>query len=107
MTTHLLAAVLLIGAGYGLVEAWPLLAGPALRVESPVEGAGVPDGVLSVKGVARRVSELTLNGAPLYHEEDGAFEAELAFPRGGSILTLVAADRFGRRIIETRTIFVP
>lgn len=107
MTKHLLTAVLVLGAVYGLVEAWPLLQGPVLAVHSPLEGAVVPEGVLTVQGVALRISELSLNGAPLYHEENGDFSAVLTFPRGGSILTFVAADRFGRRIVETRTIYVP
>ncbi|KKU80823.1 MAG: hypothetical protein UY07_C0032G0007, partial [Parcubacteria group bacterium GW2011_GWA1_47_8] len=35
MTRYLIALVLCVLVGYGLVEAWPLLAGPSLSVTSP------------------------------------------------------------------------
>lgn len=107
MTKYLLALVLFIGIAYGSVEAWPLIVGPVLRVDAPADHESFPGGVVTIRGTAKRVSALTLNGAPLRREEDGAFSATLAFPPGESILTLVATDRFGRRVTETRTIFVP
>jgi len=107
MTRYLIAAVLILLVGYGLVEAWPLLAGPTLRVDSPREGAPFPGGIVTVKGVASRIALLTLDGAPLLHDENGAFLTTLTFPQGASILTFVATDRFGRRVSTTRSIFVP
>ena len=107
MTRYLIAAVLIILAGYGLVEAWPLLAGPALSIASPLDNETFPNGVVTVRGTALRIAALTLDGAPVLHDEDGAFSLTLTFPRGASILTFVATDRFGRHVTVTRTIFVP
>ena len=107
MTRYLIAAVLIALGGYGLLEAWPLLAGPSLSVESPAQNASFPGGIVTIQGRAPRAAELTINGAPALHEEDGSFLSTLTFPQGGSILTFVAADRFGRRVTLTRTIFVP
>lgn len=107
MTRYLLAVVLTILVGYGLIEAWPLLAGPALSVESPKDGESFPSGIVTVTGRAARIAMLSLDGAPLIHDEDGSFSTTLTFPRGASILTFVATDRFGRRITTTRSIFVP
>lgn len=107
MTNHLIAAALLLLAGYGLVEAWPLLAGPSLYISSPTENAPYPGGIVSIRGSAPRAAALSLNGAPLLHDRDGGFSSTLTFPRGGSILTFVATDRFGRAVTETRSIFVP
>lgn len=106
MTRYLLIAILCLGALYGLREAWPLIEGPSLIVSAPANNASFPDGIVTVQGKALRVSQLTLNGAPLLHEEDGSFETALTFPPGASILTLIATDRFGRHRTETRTIFV-
>lgn len=100
--------IILVGiTGYGLVEAWPLLAGPTLTVVSPTEGTPYPSGIVSVSGVAKRAAEFTVNGAPALHGEDGSFAMMLTFPRGGSILTVAATDRFGRTVSVTRTVFVP
>jgi len=107
MTRYLLAAVLFLLVVYGLVEAWPLIAGPTLVIESPRDGAPFPGGIVTVRGHAARVALLTLDGAPLLHDENGAFSSTLTFPHGESILTFVATDRFARRVTTTRTIFVP
>ena len=107
MTRYILGAILLILIGYGLIEAWPLLAGPSLTIESPLENSSVPEGIVTIAGQARRAASLTLNGAPLLHDQEGRFSSTLTFPEGGSILTFVVTDRFGRSRIETRTIFVP
>lgn len=107
MTRYLIAATLIALVGYGLIKAWPLLAGPALSISSPADNAPYPSGIVSIRGSAARAAALSLNGAPLLRDQDGGFSSILTFPRGGSILSFVAADRFGRTVTETRTIFVP
>ena len=107
MTKYLTLAILLLLAGYGLVKAWPLIMGPTLSIASPTNNAPFPSGVAVVRGMAVRTAILTLNGANLLHEENGAFSSTLTFPRGGSILTFTATDRFGRTVTATRNIFVP
>ncbi len=107
MTRYVIAAVLIIAVLYGLVEAWPLLAGPALSVASPANNETFSDGIVPIQGVALRAAELSLDGMPLLHDQDGSFSSTLTFPRGGSILTFVATDRFGKAVTATRSIFVP
>jgi len=107
MTRYLLVITLFILVSYGLVEAWPLITGPSLSIESPKDGEPFQDGIVTVRGQASRVALLSLNGAPVLHDEQGYFETTLTFPRGASILTLIATDRFGRTVTATRSIFVP
>lgn len=108
MTRYLTVIILVMLAIYGLVEAWPLIVGPTLSIESPVKDATLAsNGILTVTGVVHRATSFTLNGAPLLQDQDGRFSSTLTFPRGGTILTFVATDRFGRTITDTRTIFVP
>jgi hypothetical protein len=107
VTRFLIGLVLVALAAYGALELRPLLAGPALVLAAPGNGASFPDGIVNVEGRARRASSLTLNGAPLFTDEAGAFETELAFPPGGSILTLTATDRFGRRVTRERMLYIP
>ena len=107
MTKYLIGAVLLVLVGYGLIKAWPLIAGPSLYIESPTDNAPCPSGIVAVRGTAERAAVLTLNGAPLLRDQNGAFSSTLTFPRGGSILTFVVTDRFGRTVTATRAIFVP
>ncbi len=106
MTKYLITVVLVLLVGYGAFEAWPLVAGPSLQISSPIEGASVPGGILDVEGRALRTASLTLDGATLLPDQQGDFSATLTFPSGGSILTFVATDRFGRSVTLTRDIFV-
>jgi len=101
----LVSVVLAIVVVYGLIEAYPLIAGPSITLSSPVNGAELTDPV-AIMGIAHRATALTLDGAPLTPDQDGSFSATLAFPAGTSILTLTAHDRFGRTITITRTIVV-
>lgn len=107
MLKYLIGAVLLLGAGYGGIEAWPLLAGPEISLTSPANDASFPGGIVTVAGKALRIAQLTLDGTTVLHDQDGSFSSTLTFPRGGSILTIVATDRFGRTVDTTRNIFVP
>ncbi len=93
--------------GYGLIEAYPLLAGPSVSLATPQAGAFLPNGVVTVSGRALRVQNLTLDGAPLLPDESGAFSATFSLPPGDDILTLSATDRFGRARTLTRTVVVP
>ncbi len=107
MTKYFILTAILVLTGYGLVEAWPLVAGPSLFIASPTNNAPFPGGVVVVRGKAVRAAQLTLDGTSVLHEEDGDFSSTLTFPHGSSILTFVATDRFGRSVSATRSIFVP
>lgn len=106
-TNYLIGAALVALAAYGGLEAWPLIAGPSIVIDSPSDNAPFPSGVVAVRGAAARAARLSLNGAPLLRDRQGNFSTLLAFPEGGSVLTFSAADRFGREITATRSIFVP
>ena len=104
---QLIAGTLLLLGACGCFEAWPLIAGPSLSITSMTEDFSEDEGVVHIKGKAARTTTLTLDGAPLLHDQDGRFSSTLTFPRGGSILTFVATDRFGRTATSTHAIFVP
>jgi hypothetical protein len=107
MTRYLIVAVLIALVGYGGIEAWPLLKGPSLVIDSPLNNAAFPGGIVAIQGKAPRAARLSLNGAPLLRDQNGNFSSMLTFPVGGSILTFVATDRFDRTVTATRSIFVP
>jgi len=107
MTRYLTVIVLVLLVGYGLVEAWPLLAGPTFIITSPRDFDTAADGTVTISGFVARAATFTMNGMTLLHDQNGNFSSTLTFPRGGSILTFVAVDRFGRTVTATRNIFVP
>ena len=107
MVKYLTFAIITIIIIYGLRGAWPLLMGPSLYIDSPIDNASFQDGIVDIQGTATHTDQITLNGALILRKENGDFSLTLSFPHGGSILTFVATDRFGRRSTETRSIFVP
>ena len=107
MTRFLIAAALVLLIGYGFIEVWPLVAGPSFTISSPTPDASYPDGIVDIRGTSARVALLTLDGTPVLRDQKGDFQSTLTFPRGGSILTFVATDRFGRSVTETRAVYVP
>ncbi len=107
MTRHLIAGILIVLAGYGLLEARPLLVGPSLAISSPKNDATLPGGVLSVYGRAARTVALSLDGMPVIPDQNGTFTTSLILPKGGDTLTFTATDQFGRSITETRSVYVP
>lgn len=104
---YLIATVLFALVLYGGVEAWPLIAGPSLMIASPLDNAIIAGGIVDIRGRAEHAAILTINGAPVLHDQSGNFSATLTFPLGGTILTFVATDRFGRSVTATRSISVP
>lgn len=100
-----LALVVLLG--YGLVEAYPVLAGPRIVLVSPEDGARVAGGVLTVAGTAYRIQDLSFDGGVLLMDERGAFSTTVALPAGDDILSLTGRDRFGRTTGVLRRVVVP
>ncbi len=104
---YLISFILFILASYGLLKAWPLIAGPSLVISSPENNATISEGsggIVEVKGKVKRAAAIRLNGAPILPDQNGDFLSILSFPRGGSIITLMVTDRFGKTITETRAI---
>lgn len=103
----IIALALILLAGYGLIEARHLIAGPSIEIEVPIDYTTSADGFITVSGVARNTEALLLDGSPLPIDQAGRFSETIVLPKGGGILSLIARDRFGRSVTETRTVYVP
>ncbi|HVX90202.1 MAG TPA: hypothetical protein VHC20_01010 [Candidatus Paceibacterota bacterium] len=101
-----IAIVLLILVGYGAVEALPLIEGPALHASVTLDASSTP-GVVTLSGQAFRVTELALDGSPILTDDHGNFSRLIVLPRGASIMSLTATDRFGRSVTREETVYVP
>ncbi|HVW71831.1 MAG TPA: hypothetical protein VHB93_01615 [Candidatus Paceibacterota bacterium] len=101
-----IAVVLLILVGYGAVEALPLIEGPALSATVVLDASSTP-GIVTLSGTAARVTELALDGSAILTDDHGNFSRLIVLPRGASIMTLTATDRFGRSITKNETVYVP
>lgn len=90
--------LLLIGLlGYAYYQSRGFLTGPLLTIETPENGAISSIPLITIKGTARNVSFLLLNGRQIFTNQAGNFNEQLLLPSGYSIMTLVGTDRFGHR----------
>lgn len=106
MRRGLFIALALLVIGYGIFEARRLVSGPELSIETPANGSATSSAAVVVSGIARNISFLTINDAPIYTNEDGHFYEVLTPPFGYTVITVAASDRFGRSISKSVTINV-
>lgn len=102
-----MGAVVLVGIlWYGHFQARFFLAGPLIELE-PLETVQT-ERVAVIRGRAENITEITLNGKSIYTDEAGNFTDEIILPDGYTIMTIRAADRFGRTTsLEKELVYVP
>lgn len=80
--------------------------GSAVYIDFPKEGETLNNSHMSVEGKARNAAKLTLNGRPIYTDEEGRFEEDLILSAGLNIIEVKAEGRFGSEVKEQRMVMV-
>lgn len=87
-------------------RALPLLSGP--RIVLDTGSPRIKDrGTVQVSGKVYRSTTFTIDNSVVIPDENGTFVKELFLTSGHTIMTLTAADRFGRRVHITIPIYIP
>ena len=107
MLRVVLGIVLASLLGFGTFKAQALIRGPELLLDSPIDGDRLEGGFVEIAGTAPKESQLKINGKETYPDATGAFREKLLLPRGTSILSVTARDRFGEVVTERRSVVVP
>lgn len=92
----MIVIVLAVVAGYSYYEARDMIKGPEINIASPRNGVAVNRSLVEVKGTARNISHLELNGRKIFTDEQGNFSEELLLARGYNIIEVKATDKFNR-----------
>lgn len=88
-------AIILV-AGYAFFATHNFLSGPYLEITEPQNGSVFTNPQINIKGVAKRINEITINDRPITIDEEGNWnESEVLFP-GYNPLLIHIKDRFGR-----------
>lgn len=99
------AVVILVS--YTIIQARLLLVGPEIIITNELSQIQNQRHIM-VEGEARNIAYLTLNGRRIYTDRQGSFSEELVLENGYTIMTLRAADRYGRETkIEKNFVFIP
>lgn len=85
-------------AVFGFYRAKDFLRGPKIIIESPGNGQTISSSYLEIKGSAKNVAVIYLNGRQIFTDEKGIFNESLLLARGYNIIEMSAQDKFGRNI---------
>ena len=87
--------------GYVAYQLTGLVRRPKLVILEPSDGATVNTELLTIRGQAKELTKVLINGEKLDLKEDGAFETKLLLAPGYNIITAAGEDRFGRTSQKT------
>lgn len=91
---------------YALFQARFLVFGPRIFIETHEDGVVITSPVITLGGRGENVAWLSLNGRPIFMDEDGFWSEKLIVSTGTSIMTVEAQDRFGRRAVKSISIIL-
>lgn len=108
MFGYLLAAVaVVVLVGYMVIQARLLIVGPEVVITNEPNHVQNQRHIV-IEGEARNIAYLTLNGRQIFTDRQGSFSEELVLENGYTIMTLRAADRYGRETkVEKTFVFIP
>lgn len=92
-----LSFIVLVGLVlYGIYQAREYLRGPEVSIENRTQNGHL----LEVSGTAERIAFLSLQGKPIFTDENGRWQETALLLPGYNSMTVVATDRFGRKMEE-------
>ncbi|MEK7606327.1 MAG: hypothetical protein AAB458_01920 [Patescibacteria group bacterium] len=102
--------MLIFGAGlialllYSYYEFRGFLYGPELILLTPLAGETVTTPTIDVTGTTQRIVKITLNGSPIFVDEEGAFSETVSVLEGYNLFVVSVEDRFGNVAQESREV---
>jgi len=102
----IILGLVLAFVSYGFYVAKDYRDGPKVVVESPEDNQVFKNADIVIKGNAKNISSLFLNGRQIFTNENGDFKEELLIAKGYNIITVSAKDKFNRDIKVIRKIIL-
>lgn len=110
--SNIIRLVLIVGiislfVWYVFFQARLVIAGPSLMLMNE-PGITHHERAITISGKAENVIAISLNGRPVFTDDDGNFTESLVLENGYTIMTMVAEDRFGRQAsLERSFVYIP
>lgn len=99
----IISIILLFIFGYTGYEIQKMVFGPRIEILSPKNGALASSSLIQILGIAKNITNISLNDRKIFIDEQGNFREDLLLSYGYNTLTIKASDKFGRnteKIIE-------
>jgi capsule polysaccharide export protein KpsE/RkpR len=84
--------------GYALFQARNIILGPVIEIRSPQNGASLDNSLVEIKGKAKNISRISMNGNQIFTDNEGMFSEKLLLSYGYNIITIKVQDRFNREL---------
>lgn len=84
--------------GYVVFQARNIVLGPIIKMHSPENGASLDNSLIEIKGNAKNISYISMNGRQIFTDEQGEFNEKLLLSYGYNIITIKVQDRFNREV---------
>ncbi len=91
---------------YSVYEFYNLILGPKIYLDAPKDGESFTKSLVEVKGSAKNVAFITLNGKPIFLDTNGKINEKLILFPGYNIMTIDAEDRFKRKTEKRLQLFL-
>lgn len=88
--------VFVIILAYAVWNGRNLILGPSLKVLSPFPGEEISGNPVTVRGLAKNVSFISLNNKQIFVDKSGHFSEEVLLLPGINIIHINGKDRFGK-----------
>jgi len=89
--------VIAIVGGYAYYRSSAFIRGPVVAITSPQNGTTATSSIITVSGIARNISAITMDGRKIYIDENGNFSEKLLLHPGYNIITVAVRDRYERK----------
>lgn len=86
---------------YGGFRAYPLLTGPSIIINTPLDGETVDGSTFQISGTVLRSKEITLQGRLITVDTEGHFSETLVSQQPYTIIVMTALDTYGTKITKT------
>jgi hypothetical protein len=88
--------IIFVVLGYSLFATHDFILGPTITVTEPTNAASFSNPSIRIKGVVKRIQEITLNGRSITIDDKGNFNEAVLLAPGYNVFMLGAHDKFGR-----------
>jgi hypothetical protein len=90
------SVIIVVILGYGFIASHDFILGPSLTISEPRNGESFDNPSIRIKGVVKRIKEISLNGRFITIDDKGNFNEAVLLAPGYNIFDLLARDKFGR-----------
>ena len=97
-TLSIVAVFLALLGGYAYFQSLNFLAGPTISIDTPKNGETFSNALVSVAGIAKNISFISLNDRPIFVDASGNFSEKTILMDGYNVIKLSAKDRFGKTV---------